>query len=374
MTGGGDCDEAARSSQTSTINLVAAAAAAQPSLVGCSKRLIEMQQKNNIMSLLKENQSLILAIRMKEDLFSLKGFRSPTLRGLRSILEDYVPTMNCLENIEMVGGMFIENDHDVKILSKCLRNHHHDKSLLRSMKILDFQSYAIEKTDSGPLLDPLVNVLSSIPNLQEFQLRCRASYKIWKQSYISINAIRPLCQSIRLQKLELSNLGLTDDHLQAIAHGLSANPNSILTELTLNNNRNGDAGIQAVIGKLLHKESKLEKLEVYNTTRPSVTTSELLLKELDRNHTIKQLSVNARYQDKANIDFFLLLNRTGRRALLNPRTNPEDAIAILDDARDDISLLFYFLIQNPSLCNITRQRSSTFSKTFTTGRYFEGGS
>jgi hypothetical protein len=270
--------------------------------------------------------------------------------------------MNHLEEIDMAGGLFIENDHDVKILTNCIRQHPSDTnlSLLRSIRLLDFQSYASEKRDSGPLLEPFVKTAISCKNLQEFHIKCRASYKIWKQSYLSTKTIQQLVLSCSLQKLQLSNLGLTDDHLQVIATELSSsttkNSSSVLTELILNKNRNTDVGIQALIEKLMNKNSIIEKLEVYNNARPGAETSELLLKQLDKNHRIRYLSINSRYQDKAEIEFFLLLNRTGRRALLNPKTNPNDAIEILDAARDDLSMLLYFLRQNPSLCNFATKQ------------------
>ena len=333
------------------------------------------QQRNNIVSVLKQHQSQIKTIRIRDDLFSLKGFRSPTLKGLRTVL-DLLPNMNNLEEIDISGGLFIENDHDVKILTNCISRRCSKKSssssssssLLRSIKLLDFQCYASEKhRDSEPLLESFVQTAimpsststSRQPNnnnrLQELHIKCRASYKVWKQSYISTQTIRQLvCLCSSLQKLELSNLGLTDDHLQVVATELSStnHQNSVLTELILNKNRNTDVGLHALIESLMKRDSIIEKLEVYNNARPTAPTSELLLKQLDINHTIKYLSINSRYQDKAEIEFFLLLNRTNRRALLNPKTNPNDAIEILDAAKDDVSMLLYFLRQNPSLCNI----------------------
>jgi hypothetical protein len=95
----------------------------------------------------------------------------------------------------------------------------------------------------------------------------------------------------------------------------------------------------------MNNDSIIKKLEVYNNARPGAATSELLvLKKLEKNHRIRYLSINSWYQqDKAGIEFFLLLNRTGNRALLNPKTNPNDAIEILDAALDYLSMLMYFL-------------------------------
>jgi hypothetical protein len=129
---------------------------------------------------------------------------------------------------------------------------------------------------------------------------------------------------------------LTDAHLQVIATELSSSTtktsSSVLTELILNKNRNTDIGIQALIEKLMNNDSIIKKREVYNNARPDTVTSKLLLKKLDKNHRIRYLSINSRSQDKAEIEFFNLLNRTGRRALLSPKTNQNDAIEMLDAA------------------------------------------
>ena len=54
----------------------------------------------------------------------------------------------------------------------------------------------------------------------------------------------------------------------------------------------------------------------------------------------------------AELEFYLHLNRIGRRKLLTARNNTtqRDWIDMLVDHRDDISVIFYFLMLNPPLC------------------------
>jgi hypothetical protein len=164
------------------------------------------------------------------------------LKELRTVLDSVPNNMKHLEEIDMTGGLFIENDHAVKILTNCIGQHPSDtnSSLLRSFKLLDFQSYASEKHDSGPLLEPFVKTAISRKNLQEFHIKCGASYKIWKQSYLSAKTIQQIVLWCCLQKLQLSNVGLTDAHLQVIATELSSSAtkssSSVLTELISNKN------------------------------------------------------------------------------------------------------------------------------------------
>jgi hypothetical protein len=245
--------------------------------------------------------------------------------------------------------MSIENHHDVKILANAIRRH----PSLRSVTLSDFFVYAHEVPNSTPLLETLTEAASSVQYLEDFQIKCHACYKRWKQSHISCTTLAPLCRSSHLQKLTLSNLGLTDDHFELIADELSRNQVSVLRELVMNENRNGDPGIRAVTSKLLSRDSIIEKLELYNENRPSQSTSVLILKQLDRNHTIKHFRVNARHQYRSEIEFFLLLNRSGRKMILNPETSSEENFGVLDAAKDNVSLLMYYLRENPGLCETT---------------------
>ena len=69
---------------------------------------------------------------------------------------------------------------------------------------------------------------------------------------------------------------------------------------------------------------------------------------------VKYLSVNVPYMYRTEIDFYLLLNRAGRKTLLNPDTVPEEAVDVLAAAKGNISVLMHLLRDNPTLCQRPR--------------------
>mmetsp|Transcript_23805 Transcript_23805/g.44238 ORF Transcript_23805/g.44238 Transcript_23805/m.44238 type:complete len:353 (-) Transcript_23805:59-1117(-) len=307
-------------------------------------------EEDATVSNLKRNKCSIRTFRMTMALFSCDGYSSPTRKGLRSLLA-CIPDMNQLEDVELGGGMLIENNHDVDILTAAFRDH----GSLRKITLDDFIVYATEfpkngaHDNSSPLLEPLfVETSSSLLLLESLNLKCYACHKRWTQSFVSPTALIPLCQSTSLQTLTLSNLGLTDDHFMLLADQIAQTKGSVLTELVLNDNRNSDKGIYAIVNALLSKDSIIEKLEMLNNRRPNKCTSELLLDRLETNYTIKHLKINSQHQYRNKIEFYLLLNRMGRKTMSDPKVKQDDFLAILENSKDNPSLFMYFLRENPS--------------------------
>jgi hypothetical protein len=314
-----------------------------------------------IASRLKRNQC-VQSLSMKDSLFTCEGFRSPTLKRLRCLLE-CIPHMKQLQEVELSGEMSIDNPHDVQILSNAIRRH----PTLRRITFHNFVVYSAELEDSAPLLDTFLESCSTLPHLETLHLKCHASHKTWHQSYISVRALEPLCCSPLLQKLTLSKLGLQDEHFDCIGQLMHRSMDSRLLELNLNGNRNSDIGMQSIAKHLLTPRFEtLERLEFSNGLLANDATSNLLLRLLNANHHLQHLKVNLRQHYRKEVEFYLLLNRSGRKVIMNPDTAPEEAINVLGAARANISVLMHLLRDNPALCK-PREASACFDVTVAAG-------
>ncbi|XP_072131033.1 NACHT, LRR and PYD domains-containing protein 3-like [Mobula birostris] len=113
-------------------------------------------------------------------------------------------------------------------------------------------------TDSGA--EDLASALSTNPSLTELNL----SGNKLGDSGVKLVSAALRCPDCRLQKLELSGVGLTDSGAEDLASALSTNPS--LTELNLSGNKLGDSGVKLVSAALRCPECKIEKLELDNVS------------------------------------------------------------------------------------------------------------
>ena len=141
------------------------------------------------------------------------------------------------------------------------------------------------------------------------------------------------------------------DHFSCLVDGIAANPESILTELVLNRNINTERGLHLLIQSLLSQESIMRRLEAFNGVRASRLSSNLILEQLRGNHTVHHFRTNLRHEYRSQIDFLLLLNRCGRKVVLDAASSPDEILEVFSAAAklDDMSVLMYFLQANPSL-------------------------
>jgi hypothetical protein len=309
--------------------------------------VVAARNAEEIASSLTRNRS-IQSLQLHKTLFTCEGYRSPTLRRLKCLLE-CIPHMTQLQEVTLSGEMSIENPHDVQILANVIQRH----PTLRRIKLHNFVVYAAELPNSAPLLDNFLRSCLTLPNLEALHLQCHASYKTWRQCYISVDVMGSICRSPRLQKLTLSKLGLQDEHFDCIGQMLERNKRSILSQLILSDNGNSDTGTQSIVTHLLQPRFQgLERLEILNRFRASELTSDLLLTLLDTNHSLQHCKFNLKQQYRAKVEFYLLLNRAGRRVIFNPDTLPEEAINVLGAASSNLSVLMQLLRDNPAICRL----------------------
>ena len=284
------------------------------------------------------SNDLVKYFRVQAELFESEGFRSPTMRKARNMMES-IHRMKNLQEVTLHGKMSLDNIHDVEILKDAIAHH----PTLQSIDLEGFVVYAMDHPDIKPLLEPLFTSALTVSKLQCLNLTCFASYKQWSRAFCSSDVLRSLCQMKSLERLSLSGIGLQDQHFLIMAKELQG---SGIRELVLNNNKNSDSGARAIVG-LLETNSLIERLETHSHERLTETTCEYIAQQLERNYEIKHFSGNVHHDYRTKIEFYLLLNRVGRKSVLD--ANPEKFVDTLSAIDDNVSVLMRLLQENPSI-------------------------
>ncbi|XP_072892048.1 ribonuclease inhibitor-like [Hemitrygon akajei] len=139
-------------------------------------------------------------------------------------------------------------DSGVKLVSAALKN--------PECKIQKLWLRNVGLTDSGA--EDLASVLSTNQSLMELDL----SGNELEDSGVKLVSAALRNPECKIQKLLLSELGLTDSGAEDLASALGINPS--LTELDLGSNKLGDSGVKLLSAALRNPECKIQKLELRN--------------------------------------------------------------------------------------------------------------
>jgi hypothetical protein len=219
-----------------------------------------------------------------------------------------------LEVLRVHSGLVLKNAQDINTLATSLKE---NKSLheisLRNMTVQEGMFRGLRQTPP-PQLEPLIEAMASMKSLQVLEITLVQSNPPAKQRkpQISGQSLVPLCKSSTLQRLDLSNLGLEDEHFITITKGIGNNSQSRLKELILNENQNTDHGVDMMTMLLLDSpDSSIQTFEVFQEDRQiSAASLDLIERALQKNTVLTSLRIHA--ETTHVVDSFVQLNLTGR--------------------------------------------------------------
>jgi hypothetical protein len=204
-------------------------------------------------------------------------------------------------------------------------------------------------------LDVYVMGFASMKSLRCLSIRCQSHQE---EAAISPEALSILATSTAIRSLYLLELGLTDDHSDALA--LELQTNQTLELLDVKDNFFSDDAL-FTFAVTLKKNKTLTSLDLTGTTI-SPDGGQALADAMVENHTITNLELDGgavRFADEFDIpvghrdepwmqalDFQLRLNRAQQGSLKNRKLFVE----ALNSVSDHLGCLYYFIRGHPSHC------------------------
>jgi len=272
---------------------------------------------------------------------------------------------------------------DFELLQQSLQGH----AYLQKFTLYNCQT--LHEGLSCTWLDPLLRALASAPNLRQLYVTAAAVDSASSSSLtFSSSALEQVCRSTSLEELGLwkFNFNNSQDSFPNIAtEPLTLMAPAIAQSNTMrtfefgrcNVNRSSDKAL----GEMLTFNTSLEEfnihiydssdctlvatayaLEIKNTTLKrrklwgllSRKNQEALVKMVRNNYSLETCRLLDSDPDiSARIDFYISLNRMGRRKFLLQNSSVKDWIAFFAMTKD-LNILFYYLSMKPSLCSLTR--------------------
>jgi len=281
-----------------------------------------------------------------------------------------------LTALHVKSGLLLANADDRQALGKVIYEHELLAEItLHNLTVKEGLLMRWNK-NAPPPLDILVPAFTSIVFLNVLELSCCPEMELpppdappnatfTPKPMLSMLGVKELCQSLTLQRLELSRLGLTDDHFGVLVEQISQNSaTSCLTELIVNENRNTDTGLDMLSSLLFKSNCALERLECYQSDSVVLgTTVELLQQAMQNNTRLTTLRIHLWGEEsddndhdgddmipnlgpkKSRIHFFTKLNRLGRKRLIDKTTTTAQWLDLMASAKNDPSQL-YFCLRN----------------------------
>ena len=237
------------------------------------------------------------------------------------------------------------------------------------------------------LLDTLVVNLSKMSRLKEVELSA-AEELSWS---LSLESLQRLYQSDTLEKLRLDNFDLSTQQLLSFFRSLECNDTN-LKGLFLASCQAGKQGLHAM-ASMLGSNQSLEEVSVCFTTDGKLGTCEdecfaqmaialrhnatLRLLRISgtsaswpnlgiptrqsfvdmlrtKNTTLEALSICANGNLHADLNFYLAVNRMGRKHLVKDNATKEDWFPVVLNSQVDLNCLYFFLSMKPEFLVCSR--------------------
>lgn len=258
-----------------------------------------------------------------------------------------------LQILKVHSGLELSSHQDVLALANTLKQ---NGLSLKQISLLNIQIKLNPLTRVGwggstsPLLDPLLESVSDMQFMEIFEITLHESQRNAKgQAHVSIDSLVPVCSAQSLKRLNLSNLGLEDNHLIKIAQVISQNP-LVLKELILNENFNTELGLDMIITLLLDAEkTSLQIFQAFqNETRVSSKLASKMCQVLETKNTVL---TNIRIhtittEETTALEFYCRLNQAGRHLFLENSMTIDQWITLFEGVNDDHEMIFYCLKQS----------------------------
>lgn len=280
-----------------------------------------------------------------------------------------------LSALHVQSGLILQNQDDRQAFGRVIYEHDSLTEIKLHNLVIREGMVARWSKDPPPPLDILVPAFTSIVFLTTLELSRQPDLNIpgatgengngasRKKPMLSLLGIKELCQSLTLQRLNLTNVGLTDEHFGMLVEQLSQSTSSCLTELILNENDNTDHGVDMLASLLFKADCKLEKVECYQSDSVVNGRSvEMLTQALHQNATLTTLRLHLWGDDPdddgdhrpssssssskskgvgGRLKFYLRLNRAGRKHLISKSCTREQWLSVIENVKDEPDLLYY---------------------------------
>lgn len=277
-----------------------------------------------------------------------------------------------IESIPVAGLLQLRNTvnlhtlelHDMQVtaeqkpflfaLAKTLENH----GSLKTVRAPNFFANDYTNT-SDDILDPFINSLSTIPNIEELELTGCGSHAMSGQNVtlVSRHALQELIvqASTTLRSLQLSFLEFNDDYFDGIVTALASSSTkktkSSLHTLIFDYHDLGSDGFRRMM-TAMEENDTIKALSLRSLRDIGCDGFAQAMKMLQFNYTIETLSVTTTPSEQAEIDLYLRMNSAGRRLLRDQKVSLHEWVEILARHSDDIDVTRHLIQQVPGLCNV----------------------
>mgnify|MGYP005844278255 CR=1 FL=1 len=212
-----------------------------------------------------------------------------------------------------------------------------------SLEHFELWGTAISEQGRG-IVDNLVTVLKGCSELQTLKIL---------GFHLTLPYVVMFTSLMQMPNMKDFALGNSSDGFLPVAQGLADNKN--IEHLTLCYLDHIEDSICFGLVDALRYNTSLDTLSLLNTS-PSNNSSgisdrshDALIRMLEENMNLSELKT--RGTPSADIQFYLKLNRAGRRHLFyNHELTRDDWIERVVSSRDDMDCSYYFLAMNPSVC------------------------
>eukprot|EP00980_Cylindrotheca_fusiformis_P009524 scaffold2082_cov85-Cylindrotheca_fusiformis.AAC.4 len=257
-----------------------------------------------------------------------------------------------LRILRVEAGMILDSVTYILDMAEAVRNH---KQLIE-FSLLNFLNHVLPVA-SLFLMDPLLGALSTISTLEVMDLRCLSSFMQWETSFVSSRSLKQLLTlSKALKRIELTNLGLRDEHLDTI----TANAKSPLQELVLNGNDNTKVGLTTLLRLI---QPCWTKLEIANDVKMTTEHFELLRFHLARyDNQLQNFCCTYPIGFEGHqqlVKLQLSLHRLDlKRRYYSPDVTPAQRVQVLSEVMTaeattmNLDHIYTLLREQPTLCDI----------------------